>query len=76
MIHNICVHLLRCAVYTCSGVACAVNLLYSINNQLLAYRGAYSILLKSTGAFVRQCKNQLSSTYIYLSSFTHYSLYT
>ena len=27
-LHNICLYLLRCTVYTCIGMACAVNLLY------------------------------------------------
>ena len=40
LLHNICLHLLRCTVYTCSGVACVVNLLY------IVHKGVTLMLLK------------------------------
>ena len=30
LLHNICLHLLRCAVYSYNGVACVVNFNYCI----------------------------------------------
>ena len=64
--------LLRCAVYTCSGVACVVNLLI----KYVLLKALSPVCMKYTAQDESLVANMVQSQVLYLSQDSHQELYT